>query len=153
MRFFERINYEQFKKDIADDKKLYEEMKLPVRGTAAAAGYDLPLLFDVTLEPGELKKIPTGLKAKYGHDEVMLIVVRSRMGFKYNIRLCNQVGVIDADYYNNPDNDGHLWIRVQNEGAEAVTIKKGDAIAQCIFVKYLTTTNDSPIKQQRASDK
>jgi len=153
MRFFERIKYEQFKKDIGDDKNLYEEMRLPVRGTSAAAGYDLPLLFDVVLQPGEIKKIPTGLKAKYEDDEVMLIIVRSRMGFKYNIRLCNQVGVIDADYYSNPDNDGHLWIRVQNEGNAPVTIKKGDAIAQCVFVKYLTTTNDNPLKSTRTSDK
>ena len=61
------------------------------------------------------------------------------MGFKYNIRLCNQVGVIDADYYNNKDNEGHIWIKIQNEGEKELTFQKGEAIVQGIFFKYLTT--------------
>ena len=60
---------------------------------------------------------------------MLLLVVRSSMGFKYNVRLCNQVGVIDADYYNNADNEGHIWLRVQNEGDKTVEFKKGVAIA------------------------
>ena len=150
---FEKISFNQFKKDISDDKDLYDSIKLPVRGTAGAAGYDLPLLQDITLAPGEIKKIPTGLKATYPQDVVLLLIVRSRMGFKYNVRLCNQVGVIDADYYNNPDNEGHLWIRVQNEGTAPVTINKGDAIAQGIFTSYLTTTDDIVSSATRTSDK
>ena len=150
---FEKISFNQFKKDISNDKYLYDSITLPVRGTSAAAGYDLPLLEDTTLVPGEIKKIPTGLKATFPQDIVLLLIVRSRMGFKYNIRLCNQVGVIDSDYYNNPDNEGHIWIRVQNEGTAPVTIKKGDAIAQGLFVKYLITTDDQPKKSTRTSDK
>ena len=153
MRKFEKITFNQFKKDISDDNNLYYEYNLPVRGTSAAAGYDLPLLSDVALNVGEIKKIPTGLKADFPKDEVMLLIVRSRMGFKYNIRLCNQVGVIDADYYNNADNEGHIWIRVQNEGDAPVTIKKGDAIAQALFIKYLTTDNDQATTTARTSDK
>lgn len=74
------------------------------------------------------------------------------MGFKYNIRLCNQVGVIDSDYYNNQDNEGHIWIKIQNEGNKDVNFKKGDAIVQGIFLKYLTTKNDETLKQERRSD-
>ena len=74
------------------------------------------------------------------------------MGFKYNIRLCNQVGVIDADYYNNKDNEGHIWIRIQNEGDNTVKLNKGDAIVQGIFLKYLTTQSDSTLEIERRSD-
>ncbi len=74
------------------------------------------------------------------------------MGFKYNIRLCNQVGVIDADYYNNPDNEGHIFVKIQNEGDKEVTIKKGDAIAQGIFMKFLITDSDKSLNIERHSD-
>lgn len=45
-------------------------------------------------------------------DEVLFLIVRSSMGFKYNVRLCNQVGIIDKDYYNNIDNEGHIFIKI-----------------------------------------
>ena len=143
MRDFEKISFNQFKKDIKDNKELYDSYPLPKRNSKSTAGYDIYLLEDLSIKPNEIKKIPTGLKAYFNDDEVLLIVVRSSMGFKYNIRLCNQVGVVDADYYNNKDNEGHLWIRIQNEGNETVNIPKGDAIAQGIFIKYLTTESDS----------
>jgi len=60
------------------------------------------------------------------------------MGFKYNVRMCNQVGIIDSDYYNNCDNEGHIWIALQNEGKKVFSIKSGDAICQGIFLNYLT---------------
>ena len=41
--------------------------------------------------------------------EFLGIYIRSSLGFKYNIRMCNQVGIIDADYYNNKDNEGHIF--------------------------------------------
>ena len=66
-------------------------------------------------------------------DEVLLILVRSSMGFKYNIRLCNQVGIVDSDYYNNPDNEGHIFIALKNEGEKVFKVKKGDKFAQGIF--------------------
>ena len=96
--------------------------------------------------------MPTGIKSYFDKEEVLLLVVRSSMGFKYNIRLCNQVGVIDADYYNNKDNEGHIWLMIQNEGEEEYKFKKGEAIAQGLFMKYLTTTSDKSINIQRKSD-
>ena len=149
MRDFEKISFEQFKKDVKDDRALYDEYKLPSRESTSTAGYDLYLVEDLSIKPGEIKKLPTGLKAKFNEDEVLLIIVRSSTGFKYNIRLCNQVGVIDADYYNNLDNEGHMWIRIQNEGEKEVFIPKGGAVAQGVFMKYLTTDSDFNINQQR----
>ena len=143
MRCFEKITFDQFKKDIEDNKKLYKEFKLPSRDTTYAAGYDFHSLYDFIVKPGEIKKIPTGVKARMCNDEVLLLCVRSSQGFKYNIRLINQIGVIDKDYYDNPTNEGHIWIGLQNEGKEDYIVKKGDGIAQGIFMKYLLTDDDN----------
>lgn len=142
MRYFEKISFEQFKKDISSDLKLYEEYNLPRRETKYAAAYDFKALFDYTLEPGEIKKIPTGIKVNMADDDVLLLIDRSSMGFKYNVRMCNQVGVIDKDYYNNKDNEGHMWIKIQNEGDKPYSVKKGEGIIQGMFVKYLTVDNE-----------
>ena len=152
MRDFEKISFEQFKKDIKDDIELYNEYSLPKRDSVYTAGYDIYILEDLTIKPGERKKVPTGIKSYFDKEEVLLLVVRSSMGFKYNIRLCNQVGVIDADYYNNKDNEGHIWLMIQNEGEEEYNFKKGEAIVQGLFMKYLTTKSDKSINIQRKSD-
>ena len=86
-------------------------------------------------------------------DEVLLLIVRSGMGFKYNVRLCNQVGVIDKDYYNNSDNEGHMFIALQNHGEKDYVVKKGDRICQGMFVKYLTVDDESDDFKIRTSDK
>ena len=149
MRKFEKISFEQFSKDISCDKTLYNEYSLPKRGTKRSAGYDFYSLFDYTLKPQEMLKIPTGIKACMEDDEVLLLLDRSSMGFKYNVRMCNQVGVIDSDYYNSINNEGHIFIKIQNEGLKDFEIKKGDAICQGIFVKYLTIDNEEEIKKDR----
>ena len=138
MRIFEKISFVQFKKDISADEELYKNYKLPERKTKASAGYDFFAIQDFVIKPGEIKKIPTGIKACYPQDEVLMLFVRSSMGFKYNVRLCNQVGIIDADYYNNSDNEGHIWIALQNEGDKDFVVTAGDGIGQGIFVKYFT---------------
>ena len=142
MRYFEKISFEQFKKDVSDDKNLYNEYTLPRRDTEYAAGYDFKALFDYTLNPGEIKKIPTGIKANMEGDEVLLLVDRSSMGFRFNVRMCNQIGVIDKDYYNNKDNEGHIWIRIQNEGDKPYSVKKGEGMIQGMFMKYLKIDNE-----------
>ena len=142
MRYFEKISFEQFKKDVSDNKELYDAYNIPKRSTKGSAGYDFEAFLDFVLKPGEIKKIPTGIKANMNDGEVLLVVVRSSMGFKYNVRLCNQVGVIDNDYYNNPDNEGHIFVKIQNEGKEAITINKGDRFAQGIFMNFLITDDD-----------
>ena len=152
MRYFEKISFEQFKKDVCDDKNLYNEYTLPRRDTEFAAGYDFKALFDYTLEPGEIKKIPTGIKANMEGDEVLLLVDRSSMGFKYNVRMCNQIGVIDKDYYNNKDNEGHIWIRIQNEGDKVYNVKKGEGMIQGMFMKYLKVDNEEFDFKTRKSD-
>lgn len=149
MRKFEKISYEQFKKDIIDDSNLYENYLLPKRCTKYSAGYDFFSLTDFTLKPNEIIKIPTGIKVTMSGDEMLMLVVRSSQGFKYNVRLCNQVGIIESDYYNNESNEGHIWIKLQNEGSKDYTIKKGDAICQGIFTKFLTVDDEEQIGNER----
>jgi len=149
MRYFEKISFEQFKKDVADDKKLYDEYTLPKRSTKYSAGYDFKSLFDFILKPGECKKIPLGVKVCMNSDEMMMLLVRSSMGFKYNVRMCNQVGIFESDYYNNESNEGHAFIKLQNEGNSDFIVKKGDKICQGIFVKFLTVDNEEEINDIR----
>ena len=141
-RYFEKISYDQFKKDISDNKELYDSYNIPKRKTKYAAGYDIFLIEDLVINPNEIIKIPTGIKANMLEDEVLFLIIRSGMGFKYNIKLCNRVGIIDKDYYNNLNNEGHIFLKIQNEGKSKVEIKKGESICQGIFMKYLKVDNE-----------
>ena len=152
MREFEKISFKQFCKDVKKDRELYNKYKTPERDSISSAGYDIALLEDIELKPNETIKIPTWIKAYFENDEVLILVVRSSMGFKFNVRLVNQIGIVDADYYNNKDNEGHIFIKIQNEGKETVKFKAGEAVAQGIFLKYLTTKSDKNLGLSRSSD-
>ena len=140
MRKFEKVSIDEFSKYY--DKTLYEEYDLPKRMTSHSAGYDFFAIEGFTIKPGEIKKIPTGYKATFGNDEMLMILVRSSMGFKYNVRMTNQVGIIESDYYNNIDNEGHMFVSLQNEGDRDVVVKKGEGYAQGIFTKFLICDDD-----------
>ncbi|GAV26350.1 deoxyuridine 5'-triphosphate nucleotidohydrolase [Carboxydothermus islandicus] len=117
-------------------------INIPRRKTKASAGYDLEAAEDVVLNPGEVKLVPTGVKAYMPEDEVLLIYIRSSLAVKKGLILANGVGVVDADYYDNPENEGHIMVPLFNPGKEPVTIRKGERIAQGIFTKYLKTEDD-----------
>ena len=72
---------------------------------------------------------------------VLMLYPRSGLGFKYKVRLNNTVGVVDADYYFS-DNEGHIFIKITNEGDKPVIVKTGDAFAQGIFMEYGITEDD-----------
>lgn len=149
MRKFEKISYLQFKKDIDDNYDIYNQYSVPVRSTKSSAGYDFYLINDLILDENEVVRIPTGIKVMMNKDEFLMLVVRSSVGFKYNVRLTNQVGIIDADYYNNKDNEGHIYISVQNHSQKKLTFKKGDRIVQGIFTKYLLVDEEENILNDR----
>lgn len=115
---------------------------LPKRATENSAGYDLSSIEDITFEPGEIRMVPTGLKVKMPHSEALFIFARSSLSIKKGLMMSNSVGVIDADYYGNPDNDGHIMVSLFNVRSEPVTIKKGERVAQGIFLRYEKTTDD-----------
>lgn len=115
-----------------------DKVKLPERSTVKSAGYDFFAYSDKTIMPGKKVLLDTGVKAWMLPSEVLLIFPRSSMAIKRNLILANIVPVIDADYYGNPDNDGHILICLQNLGDEPQEIKAGDKIAQGIFLSYKT---------------
>ena len=128
--------------------KGYEDkgINLPVRKTKHSAGYDIEAAEDIIIpmyKPGiKPTLIPTGLKAYCMEDECYLLLNRSS-GPKKGFLMANSVGLIDSDYYGNPDNDGHIMFAFFNIKDEDTQIKKGEAIGQAIFQKYLITDDDS----------
>lgn len=123
---------------------------LPQRKTAKSAGYDIVALTDedVYVHPGMSVNLETGVKACMEDDEVMLLFIRSSLGIKQGLTLSNSCGVIDADYYNNPDNDGHFILNVVNTSNEVQCIPARSRVAQAIFIKYLTVDNDKAIGER-----
>jgi dUTP diphosphatase len=143
-RGFERISEAQWAKDsIPDVHGKIEDVILPIRKTFKSAGYDLHSTLDFTLAPNEEILIPLGFKVYMMEDECFMIYSRSGLGFKYYARLSNGTGVIDSDFYQNQDNEGHCWAKIRVEGNKTMSIKKGDAIAQGIFQKFLLIDGDS----------
>ena len=149
MRKFEKISFEQFAKDIKNDKKLYDEYKKPIRKTKLSAGYDFMAIEDITINPGEIVTIPTGIKAVFPEDETLLLFVRGSVGYHWNVRMCNQVAIIDSDFYNNVGNEGHMWFALQNEGDKTFIIKKGESFGQGIFIKYFVVDDEEDIENVR----
>lgn len=125
-----------------------KEAYIPERKTKNSAGYDFISPVDVTIEPGEDYVVTTNVKAYMEPNNVLLLLPRSSYGFKYHMSLSNSVGVIDADYADNPDNEGNIMIKVYNGGNKPLELKKGQAFAQGIFVSFLTTDDDSANKQR-----
>ncbi len=124
-------------------EKVYEAIVLPKRATAGSAGYDFFSTCDVTLQPGESVKIPTGIRAYMEPGWVLMLYPRSGLGFRYRMQLANTVGVIDSDYYGS-DNEGHIQIKITNDSRDGkvLQIKTGDAFAQGIFMEYGITEDD-----------
>ena len=122
-------------------------INLPVRKTKHSTAYDIEAAEEIVLPSFQkgMKPtlIPTGLKAYMQSDEVLLIVPRSSGPKKQGISFPHNVGVIDSDYYNNPDNEGHIFVQCINLKDEDVVIKKGEAVAQAIFQKYLMVDDDN----------
>lgn len=118
------------------------DINIPVRKTAKSAGYDIEAIEEIYIYPKQAILVPTGLKAYMLDDEVLKLYVRSSLAIKRSLSMTNDVGIIDADYYNNVDNEGHIHIPLYNFGVNPVTIKKGERIAQGIFVKFLTVDGD-----------
>ena len=125
----------------AQIKEMYENLKLPRRATKGSAGYDFFAPFAFTLAPGETIKIPTGIRAEMQEDWVLQIYPRSGLGFKYRLQLNNTVGIIDSDYFYS-DNEGHIMVKITNEGVKTMKVAKGDGFCQGIFLPYGITEDD-----------
>ena len=123
-----------------------KDIRLPVRKTAHSAAYDVEAAEDIiipTYKPGmKPTLIPTGLKAYCMDDEWYMLANRSS-GPKKGFVMANSIGIVDSDYYNNIDNDGHFYFQYFNFLDHDLEVKKGDIIGQVIFMKYLMTDDDN----------
>ncbi len=147
---FEKVTYEQFMKDWYDTFRnptirnsidgAYD-VDLPQRATKFSAGYDFYTPIGFELKPGETIKIPTGVRCRINTDWALLLLPRSGLGFKYRVRLENTVGLIDSDYCTS-DNEGHIFVKLTNEGNKTMKVERGDAFCQGIFLPYGITEDD-----------
>lgn len=122
--------------------------ELPKRATKHSAGYDFYSPTDLTIPAQSTAMIWTNVKACFNEDEVLFLCVTSGMG-KRGVMLCNNIGVIDCDYYGNDNNDGNIGFRLFNYTNTTYTINKGDKIGQGIFTKFLTVDNEQTINTVR----
>lgn len=118
-------------------------VELPARKTGSSAGYDIQSAEDVILAPHRVTLVPTGLKAYMQPDEYLGLHVRSGFSIKNQVSCINSQGIIDADYYDNPDNEGHIMLPLVNHGENEVRIVKGMRVAQGIFYRYLVADGDA----------
>lgn len=126
----------------------YEDAVLPERKTKDSAGYDICAYFGGEIKPFNTVMVATGIKCRMNPKTHLQLHLRSSVGIKNNIMLACGVGIIDADYYNNQDNEGHIYIPIRNLGDKPFTYHKGDRLAQCIFVPFDTTDNDMSVGER-----
>ena len=132
-------------------KKEWDDIPLPRRATKNSAGYDFFAPSGFVLKPNQTITIPTGIKCCLDEDKFLAIVPRSSLGFKYTVRLANTLGVIDADFFGNPSNEGHIFIKLTNESKEnkELTIKKGEAFAQGIILSFYKVEEDKTTEERK----
>ena len=145
---------------------------LPERKTVLSAGYDFAVAEDIIIQPyshaitlmcdsmqyrpytleemaqhtkelhAKPTLVPTGIKCQLEPNTYLELSIRSSSPLKYWLVLANGVGIIDADYYNNPDNEGEIFFQVINLSPFPIKLKKGDIIGQGIIRHYLITNDD-----------
>ncbi len=154
----------------------FKDVNLPVRATKNAAGYDFEAAVDVVIPTiwkqgiGTVLKaalkgdavlldekmvkevkpvlVSTGIKAYMGEDEFLQLCNRSSNPLKKFLLLGNGVGVIDSDYYDNADNEGHIMFQFINFGLTDKVIKKGERIGQGIFLPFLKADQDVTVGER-----
>ena len=124
--------------------------ELPIKATIHSAGVDFIACNDITIPSfrfkGKATLVPTGVKAFMQNDEYLQIFARSSIPVNLGLIMSNGVGIVDADYYNNEKNEGHIMIEFNNLTNEHITIEKGTRIAQGIFNKVLPVTHGVRVK-------
>lgn len=135
---------ENFRSELTYAEGLYNKIQKPCRATKGSAGYDFFAPDKIMIAAGESVIVPTGIRVKIDNGWVLKIYPRSGLGFKYKLQLNNTVGIIDSDYYHS-DNEGHIFIKLTNDGREgkSVIIEQGSGFAQGIFVEYGITYDDN----------
>lgn len=119
----------------------YPDAVIPTRATKGSAGYDFTVAEDTYCPQYKVTYVPTGIKMQIDDGFELRLSIRSSSPKKYGVMLANGIGVIDSDYYNNPDNEGHIMFAIWPFGGDA-TFKKGDRIGQGVIERYYLTDDD-----------
>jgi len=142
-RGFEKVSLSEW---LERNNGVFEEeygmLIAPKRKTSKSAGYDFHMPHDLYLKPNMFAVIKTGYKSYMECDEVLEMYIRSSLAIKKNLIIKNLTGIIDADYHNNPDNEGHIMIALKNIGDTEIYLEQGEAFCQGIFKKYLLADGD-----------
>ena len=118
------------------------DFPLPERKTKGSAGYDFYLPSDVLLTAGQVTRVATGVKAYMPENEYLGMHIRSSIAMKMCVTMINNQGIVDSDYYNNEENEGHIMLLLFNLSGRDIPLKKGERIAQGIFYSFLIADND-----------
>ena len=157
---FEKVSFEQFYEAMKAEfyqqyysdatevqfktyiRSVHDILQLPARATSGSAGYDFKAPVGFTLRAGATIKIPTGIRVKIKDGWWLACLPRSGLGFKYRVALANTCGVIDSDYYHS-DNEGHIFVKLVNNGDKDLSVSAGDGFMQALFLPYGITHSDS----------
>lgn len=158
---FEKVSFDQFKKDWLDTfstkyvdwdeveldkviRDIYNSINLPKRSTSGSAGYDFFSPSSLKILANSSIKIPTGIKCYMEEGWVLQCYPRSSYGFKYGASLANTVGIVDSDYVDNANNEGHIFIKIVNDSilTKIIEINTGDAFCQGILTPFGITYDD-----------
>ena len=136
----------EFVKRITEKKYFMAEgspYRLPERSTKNAAGYDFYNPEEVEINPGEIVYVKTGVKAKFPEEVALLLLNRSSNPKKKGLELANGIGLVDADYYDNPDNEGEIAFAFKNTRDCVVVIEEGEKLGQGMFIPFFITNDDN----------
>lgn len=142
-------NYAQYDTELSNQEvlQIYNDLRLPERSTSCSAGYDFFSPVRIYIPAKTSRVFPSGIKCRFTPEEGekwhLKLYIRSSVGIKKHIVLTNGTGVIDADYYNNPDNEGDIFIALSNQSDLPAEFKPGDKIMQGIFEIYGKTYTDN----------
>ena len=154
---FEVVSFETFRNFILSQgsvaateiEKMYNSIRLPVRSTVKSAGYDFFSPVGLHIPANRPVMIPTGIKVdlsgfnnRPNEGKFLAIYPRSSYGIKYNMALMNTVGIIDEDYYNNPDNEGHILIAIHS--LVEFDLEMGTRFCQGIVQSYFIQDDEAP---------
>lgn len=154
---FEKVSFEQFKKDLLkadigikenEIEHIYDSIILPTRGTKNSAAYDFRLPYTINVKANDTTPfLPTGIKCELDNDKVLILAPRSSTGTKFGFQLKNTIGIIDSDYYNNSDNEGHIMIRFKVD--TDFPFEANDRIIQGVILQYFKVDDDD-VRNQRS---
>lgn len=159
---FEKVSYEEFDSALAmlnarfaevEFNRIYNSIKLPVRSTELSAGYDFFSPIGIHIPADANIIIPTGIKVDLSScpmpeiKKFLALYPRSSFGFKYGMRLMNTVGIIDQDYYGNPDNEGHIIVAIHSD--KEFDLEEGTKFCQGIIQPFFPISSDEVVTTKR----